>query len=271
MKVSAISPSYNGYSRVSKNEKLNVPANKADSVSFKGAQINIDPNLWKRICNKFSNSKKYDKDKIELFKSAQYIYDTLSQKAHKLPDGMIVDIDIKKSPTFKEQYDVYCMAKYKDDVLYSKKPDLSVSNYYREAYFNDKDHLMTPPYLANKDYFRYLLEIVKKEQLIDEYPHIVKKLQSDEEELTKLAKKMRNWEEVDTCKPMGKIWSENTWKKDINSSLYGKPELFTLNSLCARIERPQPKEGYIPVLSEMEKLDDIIYSKIDKFFSYFLD
>lgn len=71
MKVSAISPSYNGYSRVSKNEKSNIPANKADSVSFKRAEVRDN---WADTFNKLESVHYNVKPDADVLKRSRDVY-----------------------------------------------------------------------------------------------------------------------------------------------------------------------------------------------------
>lgn len=254
MKVSAISPSYNGYSRVSKNEKLNVPANKADSVSFKGAEIKLLPGLYDKICRIYpehaltlERMSKWDikilNNKVNLFNSVKYLHDEMLKRVNEFPDGLKIILDVEKMPTFKTQCEIVYRTQYSKSALYKNS-------------------------VLNDEYFEKLINIVKKDDtLAKERPDVINSLKNNRSEV---AAKMMQEETLYGFKPWSEKYPEKAWKDQFGC--FARPERVTFNTISYRLEPPaQPKDDYVPVISEMEKLDDIIYSKIDKFFSYFLD
>lgn len=94
MKVSAISPSYNGYSRVSKNEKSNIPANKADSVSFKRAEVRDN---WADTFNKLESVFYNGKPDADVLKRSRDVYaEYISEHADDFPDGTVIEFDVRR-------------------------------------------------------------------------------------------------------------------------------------------------------------------------------
>ena len=94
MKVSAISPSYNGYSRVSKNEKSNIPADKADSVSFKRAEVRDN---WADTFNKFESVFYNGKPDADVLKRSRDVYaEYISEHADDFPDGTVIEFDVRR-------------------------------------------------------------------------------------------------------------------------------------------------------------------------------
>lgn len=253
MKVSAISPSYSGYSRVSKNEKLNVPANKTDSVSFKRAEIELLPKLYDKISRIYPeveanvNMSKWAYNivcrKLNLFHSAEYLRDEMLKRANEFPDGLKIILDVEKQPTLKTKCNIVYRTQYSESALYKNS-------------------------VLNDEYFEKLIELIKKDDVLDkEMPHVVNNLKNNRSEV---AAKMMQEKTTYEVAPWGEIYPEDVWKADVQDIT--RPERVTFNTLSYRIEPPAaPKENdmYIPGISELNKLDDIFDKGLEKIFTFF--